>query len=364
LKAFSASGVKTYAAAAAFAALGYAVTWATAGLLGGAMFMFQFAAVVPAALYGGFGPGLFTAALSGVAFFVAFQAPALESHEAWRLVSFAVVSVLFAWFAATLRRAGARERAARERAELAQRKAEVAEAEATAIGAHQERLVAMVSHDLRNPLNAVAMSVRLLENHAALDPRQVRTLARIASSAGRMETMVRDLLDFARGRHGAGIPVHPERARLGEICRRAVEELRAAHPDRSVLVAVEGDDAAWVDPDRVEQVVGNLVSNALKHGRADRPIVVAVTGGPAGPLRLEVRNEGPAIPRQLLPTLFDAFRAGDAPGSVGLGLFIVREIALAHGGTASASSDERETRFVVTFPRGDAAAGALPEAAA
>lgn len=315
--------------------------------LAGPFFMFQFAAVVGAALYGGLGPGLLTMVLSGAGFYALFFAPTLEAHEAYRLGSFVLVSVFFAWMAA-------RTRDARHAAEAARARAELAEAEASKIGAQQERLVAVVSHDLRGPLNAISVTAEHLQRDAL--ERQAKGLSRIVASTGRMQSMIHDLLDYTRARHGAGLPVQPQPARLGEICQAAIEEIRSAKPHRTVLLAVTGEDSALLDPARVEQVVSNLVTNALTHGAADEPVKVNVTEDGAG-VRLEVTNQGTPIAPHLLPALFDPFRPGDAPGSVGLGLFIVREIARAHGGSVSVRSSELGTAFTVMFPKGSHAAG-------
>ncbi len=332
--------LSAYAVAVLCAFAGLAMTAASVKLLAGPFFMFSFAAVVGAALYGGLGPGLLAMALSGAAFLVMFL-PTLEAFETYRLASFALVSVFFAWLAAQVRRGKAMAEAARVRAEAA-------EAEAKVIGTQQERLVAMVSHDLRNPLNAITTTAEHLRSHA-LD-HQVRGLSRIVSSAGRMQSMIEDLLDYARARHGSGLPMEPRPARLGDICRSALEEVRTAQPNRIVVLDVTGDDSARLDPDRVEQVVSNLVTNALKHGAADAPVSVNVIGNGEG-VRLEVTNQGAAIPPRVASTLFDPFRPGDATGSVGLGLFIVHEIARAHGASVSVESGEQGTTFSVVFQR-------------
>ena len=167
--------------------------------------------------------------------------------------------------------------------------------------------------------------------------------------------MIHDLLDFARARHHSGLPVRREPGRLGEIARRAMEEVRAATPGARLELQV-GDNRAPLDPARVEQLVANLVSNAIKHGDPATPVQVRVAGG-ASTVQLEVSNQGAPIPAELLPALFNPFRPGDVAGSVGLGLFIVREIARGHGGSASAQSDEHGTVFTVVFPGGGAVAG-------
>ena len=164
--------------------------------------------------------------------------------------------------------------------------------------------------------------------------------------------MVHDLLDFARVRHGTVIPVQLRSARLGDICRAAIEEIRGGFPRVTVLLDVTGDDSAALDPARVEQIVCNLVSNALMHGAADAPVKVSVTADGGG-VRLEVTNQG-TIPQHLVPSLFDPFRPGDAAGSVGLGLFIVSEVVRAHGATVSVRSGEHETTFAVMFLKGSA----------
>jgi signal transduction histidine kinase len=337
------SWTRGYAFALLLTLAGGATTMGSAQLMAAPFFMFQFAAVVGAALYGGFGPGLLTTALSALAFTMLYFRPSLEPHEAWRVGSFLAVSVFFAGIAAKVRRA-------RNDAEEARARAEAAELEARAIGAQQERLVAVVSHDLRSPLNAIRLNTDALRTAGASPELKARALGRITASVDRMQSMIGDLLDYARARHASGLPVHTRPGRLGEISRRVIEEASAGRPGAIVELQVDGDDCAPLDPARVEQVVSNLVSNALKYAHPGAPVKVGITGEPAL-VRLEVSNRGPPIPEHLLSTLFDPFRPGDAPGSVGLGLFIVREIARGHGGTASARSDEQETTFTVTFPR-------------
>jgi signal transduction histidine kinase len=334
--------LRAYVVAVLAALAGLAVTAASVKPLAGPFFMFQFAAVVGAALYGGLGPGLLTMVLSGIGFYATYFAPTLEGYEAWRLASFVVVSIFFASLAARMRRA-------RLVAEEARARAEAAEADARAIGAQQERLVAVVSHDLRSPLGAITVTAEHLRRTAS--EHQARGLSRIVASAQRMNAMVRDLLDYARARHGPGLPVQPRPARMGDICRAALEEIRTARPSCAVLLEVTGDDRARLDPARVEQIVSNLVTNAIEHGTASAPVQVDVRRVGVTVL-LEVTNQGAPIPKHLLPTLFDPFRPGDTAGSVGLGLFIVREVARAHGGAVHVRSDEQGTTFTVVFPCG------------
>jgi signal transduction histidine kinase len=329
------------------AAAGLVVTVLSAKPLAAPFFMFQFAAVVGAALYGGLGPGLTTMVVSGGGFYAFFFAPELEVHQAYRLGAFVLVSVFFAWLAAKMREA--------------KQRAEAAEAEARTIAAQQERLVAIVSHDFKNPLHAIGFTVEHLRRRGPVTPLQASGLARIESSTRRMQAMVRDLLDYARAQHGSGLPVQLTPARLGEVCRTALEEIRAAEPGRTIVLDVQGDDDALLDTGRVEQLACNLIVNALQHGSGGGVVTVNVRGDAEG-ARLEVANDG-AIPAELIPTLFDPFRPGDRSGSVGLGLFIVHEIARAHGGRVAVRSEEGHTAFTATFPRARAALRGDPAAA-
>jgi signal transduction histidine kinase len=129
-----------------------------------------------------------------------------------------------------------------------------------------------------------------------------------------------------------------------------------------VALEVRGDDEAPLDPGRVEQVVSNLVANALAHGEAGTPVAVTVRGE-AEALWLEVASRGATIPPHRLPTLFEPFHPSDAPGGLGLGLFIVDQVARAHGGSAAVRSQEGETTFTVAFPRSAATAEREPVSA-
>ena len=362
--------VVEYAIAALLALAGLAMTALLAKPLDGPFFIFQFVAIVGAALYGGLGPGLLATLLSCVGFFAEFLPPALKSPEGYRFSTLLLVSLVFVWLAARLRTAMAAEtsahlrlarekaeaEAAQARAEAERAKAEVAETEAKVIGAQQERLVAVVNHDLRSPINAIIMTAERLQRGGDASERQAQGLSLIVTSARRMRGMIEDLLDYARARHGSGLPVQPQPARLGDICRAALAEISTTQPNRTVLLDVTGDDSATLDPARVEQVVSNLVTNALKHCATDAPVKVSVMGDSEG-VRLEVTNQGAPIPQHLVPTLFDPFQPGDAASSVGLGLFIVSEIARAHGGSASVRSGEQGATFSVVFPKGSTEVG-------
>ena len=153
---------------------------------------------------------------------------------------------------------------------------------------------------------------------------------------------------------------------MREICSRAVLELQQANPTREIDVAVEGDDRGEWDVGRMEQVVSNLVGNALQYSPAETPVRVRVRGGPED-VTLEVYNAGPSIPPEVQSRLFEPFVQGQerersASKSLGLGLFIVREIVRAHGGTVRVDSAPGEgTRLVVVLPRAAPAATTPPE---
>lgn len=215
----------------------------------------------------------------------------------------------------------------------------------------QQRLMAMVGHDLRTPLSGIVWNAALL-GRSGLGEGDARLVRRISASGRRMERLIRDVLDYGRVHAGAGIPIAPEPADLHAICREVVEEIHdPAHP---VSLAAEGDTTGIWDADRVEQIVANLVTNAVKYGPVGRPVWVRIFGED-GTARIEVHDEGGVIPAPVQRCLFEPFRSSDVvggKGSVGLGLFIVRSLAEAHGGSVGVdSAPERGTTFFVRLPR-------------
>ncbi|MCP3143419.1 PAS domain-containing sensor histidine kinase [Pyxidicoccus xibeiensis] len=219
----------------------------------------------------------------------------------------------------------------------------------------REQFVSIVSHDLRSPLQAVLTSAALLQQQPEQGPERVRRNAtRITASAERMARLIRDLLDLARARSGTLMPLQPRSGVLEDVMRAAVAELEVAYPRRAISLDVEGDTEGLWDADRLEQVVGNLVANALTHGDPEHPVQVHLRAEPER-VELSVRNRGRPISPEQLPRLFEPFARGDAtgaPSGLGLGLFIVREIVAAHGGQVSARSSEAEgTVFTVVLPR-------------
>lgn len=215
-----------------------------------------------------------------------------------------------------------------------------------------EMFVGMLGHDLRNPLNAVAMTARLLKRKGGADEKAVD---RILSSAERMSNMVAQLLDLTRSRLAGGITIERKPIHLGEIVNEAVEELRLVHPQRSIRCEVRGDDRALGDQGRLAQVVSNLVGNAVEHGDPNLPVTVSLSVS-GERLVLVVQNAGPPIPQELLRVIFDPFRRTTARGELakglGLGLFISQQIVLAHGGDIQVRSSAQEgTVFTVSLAR-------------
>jgi signal transduction histidine kinase len=225
----------------------------------------------------------------------------------------------------------------------------------------QQQLLGIVGHDLRTPLNAIAGSAAVLARAPDLPTSRVRAAQRILSSAGRMSGMIRDLLDYTRARVG-GFATSPAPAHLGEICRRVVQEVLAASPGRAIRFTEQGDLEGEWDPARLEQVFSNLVANACHHGIEGAPIRVRAAGR-EGDVLVEVHNDGPPIPGDVLPHIFEPFRRGEperaAGEGLGLGLFIARTLVEAHGGTIEVVTGGDGTTFRVTLPRRPARSGSV-----
>lgn len=215
-------------------------------------------------------------------------------------------------------------------------------------------LLGMLAHDMRSPLQTVQTTATYL---VALNAGESVSRAglRLVRSGTRMQALLDDMVDFSRTKLGLSVNIAPTQIDLAQICGEEIDQLRAVHPDRQVqLDAAEGCIGVW-DGRRLQQLLGNLVLNAIKYGAKDGPVRVTLTDE-GSDVRLEVKNSGTAIERSILERIFDPLQRGpqdengNVDGSLGLGLYIAREIAKAHGGEIRVRSDEIETVFSVSLP--------------
>jgi len=255
-----------------------------------------------------------------------------------------------------------RDLSERRKAEAAQRQLaaqQAALAEKTRIQEFLERFIAILGHDLRNPLSAIDMNLTRLREKVA-DPALARMLDRMASSSTRMSRMIGQILDLTRSRLAGRLELQRAPMDLRDALTRIVEELRAAQPDRTIDLRSPSLPGTW-DRDRLEQVFSNLVGNALLYGDPDRPITVeAVEAGDGATIHVDVHNHGAPIPEELQADLFNPFRRATfteetrkGGEGLGLGLYISRELVAAHGGTIDVrSAPGQGTTFRVALPRG------------
>ena len=237
-------------------------------------------------------------------------------------------------------------------------------AESTAAYAEQvnrsrDIFLAILGHDLRAPLQAVSMSTEMLERKAKLDANALNYVAAIKNGARHMGAMVSDLLEFVRSRLGTGLPIERRLMNLGNACQSALEEACAGQPDCTPTLRVEGDVEGLWDPSRISQLLQNLIGNALQHGARQGEISLSVTGS-ADAVTLRVHNRGIPITEDAVGTLFDPLVRSPSedptlPGtstSLGLGLFIVKEVVDAHHGQIDVTSTQAEgTTFTVVLPK-------------
>jgi signal transduction histidine kinase len=232
--------------------------------------------------------------------------------------------------------------------------------EAQARLAFEERLTGIVGHDLRSPLAALRLSASQLlaggQHSAGLTPGQARAVERMDRGVRRIQAVITSLLDLTRARGGRGFPIQPVPADLDVTARRVLEELRVSYPQRRVHYQHQSDTRGHFDPERIAQVAVNLVENAFKYGDAGSVVSLRCEGA-GSRLRLVVHNEGPPIDAELQARLYQPFVRGaqsmeTVKLSLGLGLYIVREIVRAHGGHITLdSSATGGTTFTVELPR-------------
>lgn len=216
-------------------------------------------------------------------------------------------------------------------------------------------LLGMLGHDMRSPLQTIQVTAMFL---AALNAgEQVsEAAAQLIRSAASMQALLNDLVDFNRTKLGLGLKIVPSDIDLGEVVTNEVQQLRGAHPDRQIELTVAGETHGRWDGHRLQQLLRNLVSNAIDYGEPNAPVCVALISRESD-ICLEVTNSGPTIELAAMSHIFDPLKRGVSRedshenGGLGLGLYIVSEIAKAHGGEIEAHSRGGETTFVLRLPR-------------
>jgi signal transduction histidine kinase len=223
----------------------------------------------------------------------------------------------------------------------------------------QNMFLAILGHDLRNPLGTVITGASFIMQSVDIQPKYVLVANRIYNGGQRMSKLISDLIDFTRTHLGPGIPIKPRQANLGRVCANAVNELRTFHPECLIeLDAPEQMDAVF-DEGRIAQVLSNLIGNAIQYGTPDTPVTVNLAGGD-DQIVIKVNNRGNAIEPKAMAAIFDPMvrmAANESPDftertSLGIGLFISRQIIQAHGGDVTIeSNDSAGTTFIVTMPK-------------
>jgi signal transduction histidine kinase len=216
--------------------------------------------------------------------------------------------------------------------------------------------LAVIGHDLRNPLETIQTTATYLSRVGGQGV-TADAAGRIIRSSVRIRSLLDDLLAYSRGALGEPISVAIAHVDLAQVCAAELEALRSAHRDRLIRYQASGDLRGEWDAARIQQALSNLVQNALDYGARDGPVDIRATGHHSD-VELSVHNRGAAIPQEAMARIFEPLARGDFDhqltrndAHLGLGLFIAREIARAHGGDIHVSSDERETAFFVRLPR-------------
>jgi signal transduction histidine kinase len=223
--------------------------------------------------------------------------------------------------------------------------------------AHMRNLfLGVLSHELRTPLATIVASAHSLDLADRLQKHLPQAVQRVLRGSKRIESLLNDLLDYVRSGIGEGMRVAPTAVDIGQVCAKVVNELQGLYPGHVIRIAHRGELAGVCDEQRIAQAVSNLISNALKYGSADGPVHVDLSGEEDDEITIAVRNSGPVVSSETLESLFEPLvrgAGGDKSGvNLGLGLYIVREIALAHGGTVKVrSSSEEGTVFEIRLPR-------------
>ena len=216
----------------------------------------------------------------------------------------------------------------------------------------REQFIAVLGHDLRNPLAAIEGGTNILLREPQSE-KSIKVIALMRESILRMSGLITNVLDFARGRLGDGINLDRSAKKLAPVLEQVITEIRTAYPDRVIMLEVEEIEEVDADHARLAQMVSNLLANAVTHGAKDQPI--SVRANRAGDnLELSIANGGEPMPPNTVERLFEPFYRGNANNStvqgLGLGLYISSQIASAHGGRIDVSSNQDETRFTFRMP--------------
>lgn len=228
------------------------------------------------------------------------------------------------------------------------------------VAASRDMFLAVLGHDLRAPLSVIAMTALLLAKPGLSEAARQEALARVNRACRNMNGLVTDLLEYTRTRLGAGIPVDRTACDLGPVCEAALEDIRSCNPAQEFVQQMRGDLTLRADADRLQQALSNLLGNAVQHGGRHTPVTLVVDGE-ADAVTLKVVNAGEPIPPHALESIFQPLvqapsgqsdRHERSKTSLGLGLFIVREIVLAHEGSITVESSRTSgTVFTIRLPR-------------
>lgn len=238
--------------------------------------------------------------------------------------------------------------------------AESVDSYSSAVTTSRDMFLAVLGHDLRGPLQAISMTGRLLLNPELSPAARQQAAMRIQRNSTTMGLLISDLLEFMRTRLGSGIPLARTVCDLGPVCAMALETIRAGNPEQSFEEQFSGDLVTTADGPRLHQALLNLLSNAVQHGDRGRPISFVANGAAHG-IEMQVTNFGPPIAPSALQTIFEPLVRATSPAaelheqaktSLGLGLFIVREIVAGHGGSVTVQSSAASgTNFTIRLPR-------------
>ena len=217
----------------------------------------------------------------------------------------------------------------------------------------REHFIAVLGHDLRNPLASIDAGARLLQK-TPLNEKATAIVTMMQDSVRRMAKIIDNVMDLARGRLGGGIALDRAREPLGPVLDQVIAEARLTHPERAIDVAFDLTAPVDCDRSRIARLFSNLLGNALLYGKADAPVTIRASTRD-GTFELSIANAGDQIPAAALARLFEPFARGDVRPNqqgLGLGLYIASQIARAHGGTLEVTSTPAETRFTFRMPLG------------